>query len=347
MSNHYWARRRRPTRFAVLVMIVGLATVMLLQWWPNRHSIEDKLTTRSTAALNRAGITGAQVDFTGRDGRIVVAKQADVERAKAIVGQLDGVRVVLATAGDTAPPPTSPAPEQPAITITINAGQAVVTGAVPSEAARNALINGVSAAIGTGSVEDRLAVDPARAGGGLAGLPAIVGALGPAAGATILLSGGVVTLTGTVATPAAKANTATAAAAAIGAGNVHDQLTVVPSPQTVEQQLSALPRITFESDSATLTTAGRAALSQVAAILTASPTVKIRIEGHTDGTGTVAWNQVLSEARADTVRATLIALGVSADQLTTAGYGETRPLVPDNTAANQAINRRVEFVVLG
>jgi outer membrane protein OmpA-like peptidoglycan-associated protein len=87
-------------------------------------------------------------------------------------------------------------------------------------------------------------------------------------------------------------------------------------------------------------------VENVAAILKAHPAVRVRIEGHTDSTGTPATNLALSQARAETVRATLESLGIAADRMSTVGFGATQPLVPDTTPANQAINRRVQFVVL-
>ena len=117
-------------------------------------------------------------------------------------------------------------------------------------------------------------------------------------------------------------------------------------PPTVQNQLTSLPNVTFETGSAVLTAQGLTVVQNVATILKANPTIRVRIEGHTDSTGTPQTNLTLSQARAETVRATLVQLGIAPDRLSTAGFGATRPLVPDTTPANQAINRRVEFVVL-
>lgn len=119
-----------------------------------------------------------------------------------------------------------------------------------------------------------------------------------------------------------------------------------PAPSDVQNQLTSLPNITFETDSATLTAQGQAVVANVASILQAHPAVRVRIEGHTDSTGTPAHNLELSQARAETVRATLASLGVDPARMSTAGFGATQPLVPDTTPENQAINRRVQFVVL-
>jgi outer membrane protein OmpA-like peptidoglycan-associated protein len=117
-------------------------------------------------------------------------------------------------------------------------------------------------------------------------------------------------------------------------------------PPPVQSQLAALPRITFENGSATLTADGRAVVERVAAVLQANPGVRVRIEGHTDSTGSAQANLALSQARAETVRTVLQSLGIAPDRMTVAFFGATRPLVPDTSPANQAINRRVEFVVL-
>ncbi|MCF4121548.1 OmpA family protein [Antribacter sp. KLBMP9083] len=123
-----------------------------------------------------------------------------------------------------------------------------------------------------------------------------------------------------------------------------------PSPtaateEQVQEQLVAIPTITFVTNSADLTPEGRATVQQAAAVLLANPQVKVTIEGHTDSVGTEEANLVLSQARAQAVLSTLVELGVTADRLAAQGFGETRPTVPDTTPENQATNRRVDFIV--
>lgn len=121
-----------------------------------------------------------------------------------------------------------------------------------------------------------------------------------------------------------------------------------PAPATedqVQEQLVAIPTITFVTNSADLTSEGRATVQQAAAVLLANPQVKVTIEGHTDSVGTEEANLALSQARAHAVLSTLVELGVTADRLTAQGFGETRPTVPDTTPENQATNRRVDFIV--
>jgi outer membrane protein OmpA-like peptidoglycan-associated protein len=119
-----------------------------------------------------------------------------------------------------------------------------------------------------------------------------------------------------------------------------------PSAPPVQEQLGALPTVTFENNSATLTPQGQAVVVNIANILKAHPTVKIRIEGHTDSRGAAAANLKLSQLRALAVLNALKAQGIAADRILAAGFGESRPKVPDTSDANRAINRRVELIVV-
>ncbi|WNG55016.1 OmpA family protein [Archangium gephyra] len=88
-------------------------------------------------------------------------------------------------------------------------------------------------------------------------------------------------------------------------------------------------------------------LNQVASVLRANPQIELlRVEGHTDNQGKPAKNQNLSERRAANVRAFLIKEGVAAERLESVGYGQTKPVDTNKTAAGRENNRRVEFNIL-
>ena len=70
------------------------------------------------------------------------------------------------------------------------------------------------------------------------------------------------------------------------------------------------------------------------------------MQGHTDNSGTPEHNKVLSEQRAEAVRAWLVQHGVPSDKLVARGYGQERPIAPNVTAGNRARNRRVQFIIL-
>ncbi len=88
-------------------------------------------------------------------------------------------------------------------------------------------------------------------------------------------------------------------------------------------------------------------LKEIATILNEVTDVKVKIVGHTDADGTDAVNLDLSKRRAASVKAELSnKFGVSADRLVTDGLGETKPVAPNDSPSNKALNRRVEFIKL-
>ena len=109
-----------------------------------------------------------------------------------------------------------------------------------------------------------------------------------------------------------------------------------------------LQDVKFESGQAILLPASRSALNAVGEVLSKWPQLQIEIDGHTDSRGSFAYNQGLSERRAYAVRTYLLAHfpALQAGQVTTRGFGESKPLMPNTSALNMAQNRRVEFKVL-
>ncbi|WP_427872686.1 OmpA family protein [Flavobacterium sp. MMS24-S5] len=92
-------------------------------------------------------------------------------------------------------------------------------------------------------------------------------------------------------------------------------------------------------------TSGR--LDAIKEILRNYPNAKFTINGHTDNVGNAKANQKLSEARAKVVMDLLIEKGVNPENLTSKGYGSTKPVKSNKTAAGRAENRRTEIVYLG
>ena len=103
--------------------------------------------------------------------------------------------------------------------------------------------------------------------------------------------------------------------------------------------------IQFEAGKAVLTPSGRATLDRLLKTLKRYPKARIRIEGYTDSDGPAAQNLALSRARADAVRLYLISHGIRAASLEAVGFGESRPVASNATAAGKAKNRRIELKV--
>lgn len=103
--------------------------------------------------------------------------------------------------------------------------------------------------------------------------------------------------------------------------------------------------ILFATGKADLQPESRSVLKEIATTLKEHGDLKILIEGHTDNVGNAANNLALSDARAAAVKAALVAdYGVAAERISTKGFGDTKPSVPNATPEGRAQNRRVEVV---
>jgi outer membrane protein OmpA-like peptidoglycan-associated protein len=102
----------------------------------------------------------------------------------------------------------------------------------------------------------------------------------------------------------------------------------------------------FDVDSDALRSATRSNLNQLAESLTKYPDTEVNILGHTDATGTHAYNQRLSERRAASVRGHLVGQGVDGIRLKIRGYGEADPVASNDTVDGRQQNRRVEIVIV-
>jgi outer membrane protein OmpA-like peptidoglycan-associated protein len=101
----------------------------------------------------------------------------------------------------------------------------------------------------------------------------------------------------------------------------------------------------FETNKYDITSNSQLALNKLQKIFAEYPETNILIEGHTDNVGTEEYNMSLSKRRADAVGNALKAAGVSASRLIIRWYGETQPIVENNSDENRALNRRVQFVI--
>jgi outer membrane protein OmpA-like peptidoglycan-associated protein len=122
---------------------------------------------------------------------------------------------------------------------------------------------------------------------------------------------------------------------------------VLATSETARGLIVNMSDVLFATGKYTLKPQTQISLAKVAGILQSYPGLKLQVEGYTDNTGSDMFNQKLSENRADAVRSFLIAQGVSPNNITSTGYGESNPVADNSTSAGRAKNRRVQLVVSG
>lgn len=139
-----------------------------------------------------------------------------------------------------------------------------------------------------------------------------------------------------------------------GLDDESDRCVTMPGPilnkgcpeKEIQREIDLAARnILFQSGSASLLPSSFAHLDSIARLLRDRPGLKLSIEGHTDGDGSMAKNQLLSENRAKAVKEYLVRKEIDAARLEAQGFGEERPIMSNDTAEGKRANRRVELIV--
>ncbi|MCC6289995.1 MAG: OmpA family protein [Chitinophagaceae bacterium] len=113
----------------------------------------------------------------------------------------------------------------------------------------------------------------------------------------------------------------------------------------IEEINKAAKSILFDVNSDNIKATSFIALDKIADIMLSNKALKLDIEGHTDNTGAVRHNQVLSGKRALAIKMYLVKKGVAHERMTASGFGSEHPIADNNTEAGRAKNRRVAFKV--
>lgn len=121
---------------------------------------------------------------------------------------------------------------------------------------------------------------------------------------------------------------------------------VAAAPAAQTRTITVELEVLFEFDSAVVSGVYGSELSEMAAALRNQPGLSLTLEGHTDSVGAAEYNQSLSQRRVDAVKQQLVSnYSIAADRVRAVGYGESRPIATNETAAGRAQNRRVVGVI--
>jgi outer membrane protein OmpA-like peptidoglycan-associated protein len=128
-----------------------------------------------------------------------------------------------------------------------------------------------------------------------------------------------------------------------GYKEIHKDLYLVPIEVG---QVIRLNNVFFDFDKWDLRPESFMELNRVVKLLVENPAIEIEMSAHTDSRGSDEYNITLSENRARSVMEYILAKGIAPTRITSQGYGETKPVVPNDTNENRQLNRRVEFKIL-
>ncbi|MBC7903035.1 MAG: OmpA family protein [Gemmatimonadaceae bacterium] len=129
----------------------------------------------------------------------------------------------------------------------------------------------------------------------------------------------------------------------VGYKEIHKDLYLAP----IEiGQVVRLNNVFFDFDKWDLRSESFVELDRVVVLLKENPAIEIEMSAHTDNRGSDEYNIKLSDNRAKSVREYILSKGIAASRIVSQGYGETKPVAPNDTDENRQLNRRVEFTIL-
>ena len=297
-------RSRAEVVLPVVVGVVSLCAIVAMGLWRVAPRVELQL-TRDVTLHSLSDLPEVNVRFDGRDA-ILSGRVGDASERAALIASVRsrwGVRAVQAEGLVVAADVAVPAPRVPVSRVPVSRVPASLARSFSPASLSPTSVSPVS--VSTASVSP-VSVSPTSIAPASAPPTSIAPPATPPAPATTTL-------------PAAVLDGLDAALAA---------------------ELTGSP-IRFAKSDASPDVASAAVLDRIAASLRAAPGAAIRIETHTDGSGTPVANLALSQKRAEAVRAALVTRGVPGDQLVPVGIGEDKPVASDATDAGRLRNRRV------
>jgi outer membrane protein OmpA-like peptidoglycan-associated protein len=349
-------------RGAIPALLLACITVFAVTRFAHA-TIESRVRERSIATLAQAGFPWVKVEADGQNLHLTGTLPVGVTGGEAVAsvegavcetwaGRLPCTRHVTSDFQPAAAPAVeAPAAQWQDIRLLLEGGVLTLTGEVPSDEARQALLDTARQAVDAprlASVKDALRVVavPAMAGWRTLATRAIDSITRCQAGLATLVQGEF-SLRCDV-TKASVAEIDRIARAPVAEGRLGTVLLVTAEEvQACDARFAAAlagRAIQFGTGSAVVAASSQPLLVSIATIAKECPG-NLRIEGHTDNVGTPQANQDLSQRRAEGVRDALIGLGIESARLLPQGFGQARPRSSNLTPIGRAQNRRIEFHV--
>ena len=348
------------TARTLLLLFLALLAIIFLVFFclPNTaQQIEADISSRSTQALNAAGIDTVQVAADGQTIILngVVADEASKQQVGTLVAEQTGVisvdnqlRVATAAASRA-----NIGIADYEYTLEFDGEQLRLTGAVPDVKTKTGIISQAEAAFGADSVTDNLSIAK-DASPQVASIieEHLITSLENFSHGKVIISSSKLSVTGSVESAEQRDFLRQRISAALPqsylpiysisvAGEANN---AASHCQNKFAQLLGKEKIRFSVNKAAISQPSHRLLNALAATAAECPNAKIEVAGHTDSSGGAQLNQALSQRRAQAVVDFLIEKKVK-NSLTAKGYGESKPIANNSTVKGKALNRRIEFKV--
>lgn len=355
-----------------LLGLIALALLIFLCIRKHTPEIQSDIQARTTSTLSsvsewaKVSVDGRNVVLTGVAPSEELSKKAE-EIAKAVTGvvSVDNQITVAESKIKPIPEPEPVVKQEPKPVIHSpyenqfikNASGIVLTGWVPDEAQRQALVQLAEEKFGQSRVTDQLQVGAGEPDGWLDAAKAAITGLAYFKEGAASISDTTIDLSGQVLNEAAKASVETELkknlpenfkidfelmVPKLAVEEIHPEPTGVVCVRKFKETL-ADARLHFATDSAGVRKREQRVLDKIVEFSKYCPNSIIEVAGYTDARGTDAYNKKLSLKRAEAVVHKLIRKGLSPKRLKAIGYGEESPLADNSNRKGQAMNRRIEF----
>lgn len=311
-----------------------------------------------------SGMGGGTLTFSDADISLVALQtvsQADFDRE---VGKLEGALpdvFALRAVKPEPPEEAEPEAEGPPQFVATRSPEGLVQlrGRVPDDRTRAAIETFARARFGAASIDDASRTDTGLPAGWGPQVLAALDAMALLHNGAVVVEPEHVELSGVSGVKEARAEAARILAAQLGQG-VEFDISIrydesldaeagLPSPEECQERIGAIlakRQITFAPGSDTIDAEARETIDQIADTLRQCTDVQMEIAGHTDSQGRESMNLGLSQARAESVLAALMARRVVTSNLTAKGYGEANPIADNDTEEGREANRRIEFTLI-